>query len=379
MTGRVIGKGDISGRVTTVEKGAGAFFLQNLTFAEGPLTRVPAGLPRRLTGRECISCMDDDREKYPDVISNCQVTVTREYAPNELKIGVVSSTTSPFGNIVHGFMENDGTEYIGPGDITNNGDFWSSFVVSAVASEIIYIEYDHQEHVADLLRRGMLRQDEVIWDSIRASVEKLTVTCAVNLINIENFEPAMQIYRTIQLENPVNPAVFNNDTQRFARLSDQDVYKAALSIKVIDDEHTVGEFYSFTTCGVYNWLFFVPMAVCVVFVILLGVTSIFSSSVDVLNRIPYNSLTWFRHAQMVDGEVIGKDCEPHGFRERYTAGMKDEMVILEFDEEAGSDRPRIALRSRCYASGSNNTIQGLYNPTQPAVQGTNDWTEEMFN
>lgn len=366
MTGLVIEKGDISGRITVVEKGASAFFVQNLTFYEGPLTRVPAGLPRRLMGNECISCMDSDPETYPDIISNCTVVVTRRYEPGEIEIGV-TSMGSPFGNITHGFREvNGGSNFIGQGDVTNNGEFFSAFVVDATKlKEITYIEYSNQRHLSQLVERAREHAENnlkgPVWESIRSPVEKMSINCGVNLLSTKNFEAALQIYRTIQLENPVNPAGFNETAERFASLNEQDVYRAALSIKVIDDHHGVGEYFAYTTCGVYNWMFFLPMGVCVFFILLLGIVSLICTSEDVLKRIPYNSRTWFRHAQMEGGEAGIEDCEPHGFQ-KYTAGMSDEMIILEFGEEAELVRPRIALRSRCYGQGGGKKLLGAFTP-----------------
>ena len=357
--GSVITEGDISGQVTVVEKGASAFLLQNLTFFDGPLTRVPAGIPRRIRGNECLSCMDKDRESYPDVVSHCSVKRSRSYEAGELEIGTDGSGLSPFGNVTVGFKElfGDKNEYLATekllhGDITFNGVNYAAFIfhitTSKATDELIYFEYFAQAHIRTMIETMKNPDTRRLWEATQARVDSWKIKCDINELSAENFQTALSVYRTIQLENPINPATYDAEAMRFAEMTEEDIYRASLSIKVIDDSHMDGEYFAYTTCGVYRWMFLIPMCVSLGLVLVLGFVSvILSPGRNIVRSIPYNSRTWFRHARKAEDDYQEEEFDPElqTIRENYMGSMSHEMFLLEFGEEPGA-APRISCRSK---------------------------------
>ena len=357
INGTVIKPGDLSGRVVDVELAASAFFVQNITFIDtvnNALERVPAGLPKRLTGSECLKCMDKNLTNFPDIMRNCSVTSAGVYEPDELEIGIRNrENTSAFGNITIGFRERHRGKksYNGSGDITKSGSYYAGFVVDSTTSETItwYLEYTNNSHIRELINKTSEPQKDEIWEPTRSSVELLKVTCEVNKLSQRNFQRALQVYRTVMLENTVNPMEYDSkEAREKGKLNAQDVYRAGLSMKVIEDEPNHTLYYSYVSCGAYNMKYLCPMTVLLLVLILLYILS-FRCSERNMRSIPFSSRTWFEHSQQAGfSEDLAIEQEPRrrGFLEEYTAGMSDEMIILEFGDEANLIRPSIALKCK---------------------------------
>ena len=354
-TGLAIVPGDLSGRIVDVELAASAYFVQNIKFIDAvnnTLERVPAGLPKRPTGNECLKCMDKNRKDYPDIMRNCSVTRARVYKPRQLEIGIRNRpNTSAFGNITLGFRERFGDKklYHGSGDITKCGNHIVGFVVDSTTSKTTtwYLEYTNDSHILKLIDKAGKRPGNDIWASTETNVELLNVTCGVNELTQKNFERALQIYRTILLENTVNPIAYGTTESRGrGKLNAQDVYRAGLSMKVIEDVQEEATYYSYISCGAYNMKYFCPMAVLLSILIFLYILS-FRCSEKNMRGIPFSSRTWFEHSQQA-GFSKNLDIEQErggrGFLEEYTAGMSDEMIILEFGDEANLIRPNIVMK-----------------------------------
>lgn len=345
MHDAVITEGDVTNRFTPIELGASAFFLQSITFVDGPFTRIPAGVPRRVSGSVCFSCMED-RNIYPDIASSCVAKRARTYKPGELEVGVLT-TDGAFGTIAEGFRETGGKRdsFEGSGDLTHNGKRYATFILTRIAEKkMLYLEYAHQVHVERLFWLASGSKGSTIWEKTQAPVVTHEISCEVNALGSDHFERALHAYRTIQVENPTSPLAFVDNEQHFAFFSSEDIYRAILSIKVIDDALQNGNFFMYTKCGEYNWTFLAPILTCMAVIILLFAISAYLKSGDIAFGIPYNSRSWFRHARRVD-ETGEKDLGAQSFRSRYFGSMFDEMVLIE--EGNGQTRSqRISLRAR---------------------------------
>ena len=331
--------------------GASAFFVQNLTFIENDkLDRLPAGLPRRLTGAECFSCMTP--EEYPDILSGCKVRQDKVYRPGELRVGI-NNTMGAFGIVTYAFEETTAEKrrFTGQGDLTGNGKNRALFLFYMSSQGLIYFEYAHQEHISELRKKSATLVKEVVWDETKAPVQTYVIACSVNELLPKKFMFANAVFRTIQLENTAILASFNETSNRFAQIKEQDVYKAGLSAKVIDvDEagETRGTFYAYISCGAYKLNFMLPMIVCLSLIIVLGLLSALYSPWDIIRRVPYNSRTWFRHSQDASKPVDSfsmsiEEYEQVDLWEGHEQFVTDEMILEEL-REAGEYR--ISLHAR---------------------------------
>lgn len=349
VNGVVISEGDVAGSSTFVEMGGSAFYLLNMTFADGPLKRVPAGLPRHLTGNECLKCMDSNVKKYPDIISGCVVEAGKTYEAGELSIGVRSGSPSS-GIVTDSFREEGGEKQDIKskfGDLTRNGENYSTFLFREYPSsgmsdrKIEYFEYSHQQECEELREEAKAGKGEVIWRKTVTTVETQIISCKVNKVKMKHVLMAMFVYRTIQLENNVHPALFLAEKHRFVPISVEDVYRAVLGMKVIDDsQNKEGIYMVYTTCGVYSWLFLLPYFIILSVMLLLAVVAAARAPRET-DGIPYNSRTWFRYGEMDKSEEVDK---VRGWKGRLKRWREESKVTHEITMQETKEE----MELRCY-------------------------------
>lgn len=364
--GVVIDKGGVKGFVTQVERGASAFFLQNIKFLDGNLTAVTAGTPVKLTENVCLQCLSPP--KNPFIVANCNITHGRIYAPGELQASV-QTTNGPFSTISVGFRRNGIQVLDGDisGDLTHNGNDYEifSFYNSTDNSGlpvVHYLTYNHEVHVSALLKeaRRFRTKDgpgKVLWESTRAPVRSYKIRCSINKLSSSQFRDALQVYRSMQLENTINPIRFNKLRGEgfYDIMTADDVSRAVLSTKIMDDEPKVGEYLVYERCAMYHWRFILPFALSLTVIVSLGIVSKYQSSAEFVRRIPYNSASWFQEAHRVrqdqmnrtrgagdsDRGVIGGLFE-RGMR--WLCGSSDEMVLVRDGTQQRIDLHRMQVQ-----------------------------------
>lgn len=352
-SGPGISPGKATNNYTIVELGAASFFVQSINFVDGNLTTVRSGTPRRVTGQECLRCMDDIHN--PSIISSCSVTLQKVYKKGMLKVSI-RKTNGPFGTITSHFINLEtGERMRGMGDITRNGAHWASFVVfsrNPQSLDISYIEYANQAHLNALFQKAAGAPGIEIAEETLTEVLEHRVHCGLNELSLKSFLEAIMVYRTIQLENPTVLHYFNDSASRFELLSKEDIYRAVLSLKIIDDQHNASSLYQvYTSCAVYNWYFIIPFLCSLVLVMLLGTTSVIMGAVSCgkynksRHGIPYNSHTWFRHVRNGGAGNHALVNSIDKTRSGYFESIFDEMV-LEDDGSRGSNYLRIVMCSR---------------------------------
>lgn len=364
--GQVITPGDSSRTSTTVELGASAYFMQTINFLDGKITRVPAGFPKSANGTECLKCMN--KKDNPDIVSGCTLKNVKSYPPGSLLV-FVRTTKGPFGTVATGFQETTGAKksFMGFGDLTGNGEHRATFVVAhsdnPQVKNLIYMEYGNQTECDNLILLARDKNGSDVSAVTGSTVIQQQISCKVNHLSVENFADALMVYRTIQLENQKQLAQFNETAQRFADISEEDIYRAVLSLKVSDDDNNKGTFFVYRTCGVYNWKFFIPLGIFIACIGVLAAVSYFSSTSERLH-IPYTARSWSRRAlaaEMRTAQTL------FARRVRYFDGIQDEMVLV--PGGAGVNGSRIELRSpsRIYEPFSQNYDDdcGLAGPPRP--------------
>lgn len=364
--------------LTSVELGAAAFFLQTITFLDGPLTRVTKGMPKSITGKECLLCLYKDKDKHPDIVCDCLVKKKKVYQAGELKVGV-KTTDHDFGTIAVGFHETRGnrTKFTGEGDLTDNGQKKAIFLFAyerpdnadkrgnSTTTEMLYFEYGYQEHVNLIFEESKEAEGHQIWRDTKSRVHVWSIVCDLKHFSPEQFQLAVMTYRSIQLENPTKIISFNRTEERFEPISTEDVYRAVLSMKVIDNNNeTRGEYYEYTTCAQYKWQFLAPLVVCVALILILGFWSSVLSSKYKEGAIPHNSRSWFRQCQRVAG---GRRSSNEPSRSGYFDTLYEEMVLV---DGGGTNEQRILFRPRSSRSAKL--------PDVDASLGYSETTEEIF-
>eukprot|EP00177_Eucheuma_denticulatum_P001805 GFKZ01003231.1.p1 GENE.GFKZ01003231.1~~GFKZ01003231.1.p1 ORF type:complete len:481 (+),score=51.20 GFKZ01003231.1:266-1708(+) len=333
--GLVITPGDSKGKYTTGELLGIAFHLRATSFVEGPLTSVPAGMPKNISGKECLSCLKE--KNHPDVVRACTVTKKGTYEPGQLEVAV-RTTTDAFGTICDGFRETGGDQHLfqGVGDLTGNGRHRAMFLCTHNPGrddgDLVYFEYSDQSHIGDLLAKGQAAEGQPVWDATKSRVNTYTIRCEVNELSPANFRLALMVYRTMILENPVALAAFNETEQMFEPISRSDVYRSVLSMKVMEDSKDTGTSFEYTECGRYNLRFLAPILTVLFLILFLGLLSIVLAAGKNRISVPHNSRTWFQQAtDCKKNPGHGKEAPRSG----YFNTMNEEMVLVQ-----GSDGPR---------------------------------------
>lgn len=295
-SGAIVTAGSVSQNHTTVELGAMSFFVQAISFLDGNLTFVSSGMPKELTGRECLPCLSKRNPTF--IAKNCNVRMRKVYSAGELLVGV-HSTSSDMRTMSMGFRETDGNQrnFSGKGYLTSNGKQQAIFLVqestrNVSTPNLLYLEYAPLEH-AKRLKVKSGKTDRAIWERTESQVYVWSVSCEVNQLSSSEFQEALAEYRAIQLENPARLMSFDERKQTFERIYPDDIYRAIFSIRVVEDDYNIGEYQVYTTCAVYKWEFMCPFILCLILITVLGCFSLVSTSKLAGTNIPYGSRAWF--------------------------------------------------------------------------------------
>lgn len=352
ITGPVISLGDTSENITDAELSASAFFLQNLHFLDGDLTFVPAGFPRRITEAVCFSCLKS--EKYKPILSNCTVRPGTEYPAGTLTIGIVPSRgTFAVGDVIIGFNETnravtarDPQSFMGTGDLTRNAHHCAAFAVHGKHEKngvhLTYFEYANQSHCNSLLetsrRKGIIRKPgdmSAFWTVTEGNARSQMIHCSTNQMGMLSFREAVRMYRAMQMENTLYPIVYHEDKQIFKPLAPDDVYRAVLSMKLIDDGTEVGQFYEYSSCGYYNVRFIVPLFITILMLCLLAFISTMLANRGEKIDVPYNSSSWFKELARIRQEESGGISPTSSRQFSISCKREDEMVLVENSAQNG--------------------------------------------
>lgn len=371
---RITAQGDVSPNVTHAELSASAFLLQDIKFLDGNLTSTHSGFPRKVNKSICIKCLEGKKNSS---LSGCSIVDGKTYQPGSLLIHV-ETTQNAFGTITNAFQPSGSKKpYNGLGDVTRNGNICSAFLFYPETVEnqlqLTYFEYAHQKHCLSLVQTARDRanctngdsnctatnemQSPVVIEKTKALVRTYVIRCAKSDLSINNFNRALQVYRTMQLENTISLAGYNRTEMQFQKITLDDVYRAALSMKIIDDEHEVGPYQVYTECGDFDWTYLIPFMLSLAMISALGLYSIIISWREGHIEIPYNSDSWFEEIRNRD-EIVRinrsyfhqqpqqqqqqqeqgqEQRRPSRRRRRYFSFTFDELVLVG-DRENGTVR-----------------------------------------
>lgn len=324
---------DFTGRnitVTPAEAAASSYHLQMVSFVDGDLQQISNGFPRELNDTVCLECVNSN-DQQTHLLSGCKVTYITPYPAGKMLVGV-ERTTDAFRSITVGFNTTDGSRnFSGFGDLTNSSRNCAMFLFSKddhINARFTYLEYANQDHCRTLLVSSRNTSGK-LWNATEGTVWTARVACDKTRIKPEDLERSFQAYRSMQLERNTQMSSFDKIKQLFEKFREDDVYRAALSVLVMEDYNKSGEYYVYTECGRYMFSWMAPLIVCIVIIIVLRVLSWYVSSRNSDIDVPFNSDSWYREAlrnQMPLRTV--RDGDRGGYKKFFWCNNNDEMVLV---------------------------------------------------
>lgn len=323
MYGEVISSKDASDNFTSNELAGMSYLIQSTDFVDGKFDSVQAGIPRKISGMECISCLKGNRN--PNVVAGCSIKMDRIYRAGELKLTIRTTNTS-FKTITTSFNETSGARkvYDAQGDVTRNGKHWASIMFQRNGRSLQYLEYTAQEHLQSMFNEAVGTLKDVT-SSTKSDTRLYSISCKTNVLSDRHFDDAVAMYRIIQLENPVSVTRYIDEEERFVDITPDVIYRAVLAMKIVDDEFDNKNYFLYTSCGKYQTRFLLPLLSCIAVILALGVFSVFGSRRSKMkHKIPHTSRSWLKYVNE------NQDQGSRGWIDiKRSEGNMDEMVVVE--------------------------------------------------
>lgn len=124
-----------------------------------------------------------------------------------------------------------------------------------------------------------------------------SIWCSEFLQSTDKFASALQVYRSVQLEDAEytakNLSIAGKLEETIPPMNASDAVRAAIALAMVNRKSCPGETFEFTECGVYHWKFIAPL------LILFGLLVIYavSNGLMVMNEqanidLPHSSSAW---------------------------------------------------------------------------------------
>lgn len=228
---------------------------------------------------------------------------------------------------------------MGVGDLTRNAHHCAAFLIHGRHEDnagvvLTYFEYAYQRHCNTLVeeaRRARVRRQNgditAFWTVTEGNATSHVIKCQNNEIAMPSFREAVRVYRAMQMENTLYPIWFDKRTQSFQPLKVDDIYRAVLSMKLIDDGREEGDYFEYTECGIYNVQYMVPLFIAIFLICTLVIVSMVLATRGNKIDVPYSSSSWFKELSRVRGEESGTREPRNSTRQRFF-GIQQEMVLV---------------------------------------------------
>lgn len=345
-SGNVIGTMVPDKRVPRVLFASTASRIRLLNFYDGPIEFISGDFPVSLNDSFCLTCMKFNPQVA--VLANCSAKTGRTYPPGSLAFGM---SFGRFSILVDALIQVD--EYENK-TITGMRDFTLSknhtFIIFSVHSSksnegrtiYTYFEYAKQAHIRSVLyrmiaehqRKGTYLLTQKFWERTQGPTYTQEIQCGIR--KIENLEAVISSYRTMQLNNMVFPPDFDIEKEMFEPITEDDVYRAGLAQKIGFAEaygtHEKGDYFTYTECAYYNWLYMIPVAGVLFVVMVLYITGLAKYCLGTKVTVPYNSKTWFdemvRRMQTREARSLFRKLSSASIRKMAKENTVDEVVLL---------------------------------------------------
>lgn len=306
--GKVIGSTSRNEMVPLLLVVSTASGVQELSFEDGPLEFVSRDFPVTLNDSFCHKCVKFDPDTA--LLANCSVRTGKTYPAGSLIVGIAGSA-GPYITEVKGFIkisEISNTTLRGAGDfVASTRNTHGAILVQSKKTEgeqIVhtYFEYGNQAHLKSTLEKLRLKNEQMasskmesIWERTRGPTYTQEIHCGIE--KLKNFGSDIQVYRSMQLENMVNPPIFDAQKEKFQRITEDDVYRAALAKMLVLSEayntHETNEYFTYTECAYFDWICILPLVGVFSLLMILYIVGEIKTRTGARLNVPFNSKTWF--------------------------------------------------------------------------------------
>lgn len=290
---------------------ASFLYTQRLKWNNVDLVKTPIvqGLRKSYNGREAFDSTAYNKS-LPVVVSNCsvkQISVIPAFAAN-----ITFQNQHDLWHLRMVAVKVKGATYVGgTGDVTANPEYYSAFLLSnttggsgkAISSD--YFEYPNDKHIR--LVHDAVQASRVEYKPVDVPNKDIVlhydVRCGTNSLTAKQFENAVQMYHSTQVESSIHmhkriSKVIDGRNLTIPKpLEAKDLVKATIAMKAMDRSECEGETLEYTVCGVYDVLFFMPViATLVILVVVVAITEIMLKKNNVNVEVPTTAMGWSKYA-----------------------------------------------------------------------------------
>lgn len=309
-----------NGDGSTAKNIASALYTQQVKWDADSLVRTPIvqGFRQDFDGNEAF-VPDKVNTSLPIIVSGCSVHSFQLLPPNSTEIVLLDRMKMWNMEVVSVKPPGESFALRGHGDLTGNQKYYDAFLIVANASggmgkEINADMYDYTDskHIFESMARiyssGLFYRPATIRN--RGNILKHTITCKNTSLSYMDFQRAIQVYRSTQLESKMRihpaenisvPARGGGDSwiEGPSPLKASDIVKSVIALKAVDKQACEGETFQYTTCGTYDLETFMPLLGTLVVLLVIGcVTEALVRRRDAYLPIPTTAVAWSKFAYL---------------------------------------------------------------------------------
>lgn len=304
-----------NGDGSTAKNIASALYTQQVKWDADSLVRTPIvqGFRQDFDGNEAF-VWDKINKSLPIVVSNCSVHSFQLLAENSTELVLLDRMKMWNMEVVSVKPPGESFALKGNGDLTGNQKYYDAFLIVANASggmgkeiNADMFDYTDSKHIFESMARiygsGMFYRPATIRN--RGRVLNYKITCSNTSLSYMDFQRAIQVYRSTQLESKmkIHPAenitVGNDWIEGPSPLRASDIVKSVIALKAVDKQACKGETFVYTTCGTYDLETFMPLLGTLIVLIVIGaVTEILVRRRDAYLPIPTTAVSWSKFAYL---------------------------------------------------------------------------------
>lgn len=304
-----------NGDGSTAKNIASALYAQQVPWSASALLRTPIvqGMRKSFDGSEAFVPRAVNRS-LPVIVNNCS-SHSFSILPARAANIVLRDTRLIWNMRLTGveLRKKGGRARVvrGSGDFTSNPRYYDAFMVATPLGghgggiEAHFFDYADSKQLFDSMHAMYTSGNIYAPMRVRTNAKLLryTLSCEKIALSPRDFELAVQVYRSTQLESnvlvhPRVPVAVGNESVIVPRpLSGADIIKAVIALKATDRDECEGETHVFTTCGTYDVLCMLPvLCTLLVLAIILGTTSLLVVVQKAAMPIPTTAVSWSNYA-----------------------------------------------------------------------------------
>lgn len=304
-----------NGDGSTAKNIASALYTQQVKWDSDSLVRTPIvqGFRQDFDGNEAF-VPEKVNKSLPIIVSNCSVHSFQLLAANSTELVLLDRRKMWNMEVISIKPSGEKFALQGDGDLTGNQKYYDAFLIVANASggmgkEINADMYDYTDskHIFESMSRIYSSGKFMTPTKIRNRGRLLNykITCSNTSLSYIDFQRAIQVYRSTQLESKMkihkaeNISVGTDWVEGPSPLQPSDIVKSVIALKAVDKQACVGETFMYTTCGTYDLETFMPLLGTLIVLLVIGaVTELLVRRRDAYLPIPTTAVSWSKFAYL---------------------------------------------------------------------------------